>query len=175
MNDVSGAEGVATERAGAGPAGANGDARLPRSLVRYVLEISGVHQLALSVLTVAIFLIELIPLELQRRTINDVAKHRRFSFVIALCAVYAGVVLIHGSTKLVLNVYRNWVGEHAARDLRKRIRALDDSSTATTSDSKAQGVQVSMIVSEVEPVGAFVASYVSEPLLQGGVMMSMLA
>jgi ABC-type multidrug transport system fused ATPase/permease subunit len=175
MNEVNGAERVAPESPSAPPAGANGGARLPRSLIRYVLEISGAHQLALSVLTIAVFLVELIPLELQRRTINDIVKHRKFSFVIVLCAVYAGVVLVHGSTKLVLNVYRNWVGEHAVRELRKRIRSLDDSASATATDPEAQGIQVSMIVSEVEPVGAFVGSYISEPLLQGGVMLSMLA
>jgi ABC-type multidrug transport system fused ATPase/permease subunit len=172
MNEVIGAEGVAPERPGAGT---NATVRLPRSLVRYVLEISGVHQLALSVLTVAVFLVELIPLELQRRTINDIVKHRAFGFVIVLCAIYAGVVLVHGLTKLVLNVYRNWVGEHAVRELRKRIRSLDDSASPAATDPEAQGVQVSMIVSEVEPVGAFVGSYISEPLLQGGVMLSMLA
>ena len=170
MNEVSRTEGIAPAREGTLWVAANGSARLPRSLVRYVLEISGVHQLALSVLTVAVFLVELIPLELQRRTINDIVKHRKFSFVIVLCAVYAGVVLVHGSTKLVLNVYRNWVGEHAVRELRKRIRFLDDSSSAAAIDPEAQGIQVSMIVSEVEPVGAFVGSYISEPLLQGGVM-----
>ena len=29
----------------------------------------------------------------------------------AFCAVYAGVVLVHGGTKLVLNIHRGWVGE----------------------------------------------------------------
>jgi len=36
-------------------------------------------------------------------------------------------------------------------------------------------VEISMIVAEVEPVGSFVGSSVSEPLLQGGVMLSVLA
>jgi ABC-type bacteriocin/lantibiotic exporter with double-glycine peptidase domain len=39
----------------------------------------------------------------------------------------------------------------------------------------ARGIEVSMIVAEVEPVGAFVGSCLSEPLLQGGVLLSVLA
>jgi len=38
--------------------------------------------------------------------------------VVSLCAVYAGIVLVQGGTKLALNIYRGWVGERAKRDLR---------------------------------------------------------
>ena len=75
-------------------------------------------------LTVSVFLLEIVPLELQRRIVNDLVKDRPYRWVIMLCAVYAGVVLVQGGTKLVLNVYRGWVGERAVRDLRRRIHAV---------------------------------------------------
>jgi hypothetical protein len=62
------------------------------------------------VLTVAIFLLEVVPHELQRRAVNDLVKHRDYHLVIILCAVYAGIILVQGGTKLALNVYRGWVG-----------------------------------------------------------------
>ncbi len=149
--------------------------RLPPTILRYVLDTSRYHQVLLLLLTVAVFLIELVPLELQRRIINDLVKNRTYGYIITLCAVYAGVVLVHGGTKLGLNIYRNWVGERAVRDLRRRIRDLVGLTSVAASDPEAQGVEISMIVAEVEPVGAFVGSSVSEPLLQGGVMLSVLA
>jgi ABC-type multidrug transport system fused ATPase/permease subunit len=149
--------------------------KLPATILRYVLDSSAHHQALLSLITVAVFLIELVPLELQRRIINDLVKNRSFGYVITLCAVYAGVVLVHGSTKLGLNIYRNWVGERSVLDLRRRIRDLVGLSSAASSDPEAQGVEISMIVAEVEPIGAFVGSSVSEPLLQSGVMLSVLA
>ena len=97
---------------------------MPRNIFRYVLATSVWHQLVLVLLTVGVFLLEVVPLELQRRIVDDLVKHRDFWFVIALCAVYAGVVLVQGGTKLVLNVYRSWVGERATRDLRRRIHLL---------------------------------------------------
>lgn len=148
---------------------------LPPTILRYVLDTSGYHQVFLLLLTVAAFLLELAPLELQRRIINDLVKNRTYGYVITLCAIYAGVVLVQGSTKLCLNIYRNWVGERAVRDLRRRIRDLVGLSSVAASDPEAQGVEISMIVAEVEPVGAFVGSSISEPLLQGGVMLSVLA
>ena len=148
---------------------------LPRSVFRYVLETSGWHQLLLLVLTVAVFLLEVVPLELQRRIVNDLVKHRSYRLVIVLSAVYVGVALVQGGTKLGLNIYRGWVGECATRDLRRRIRAIVGGSPARSPMPEASGIEVSMIVAEVEPIGGFVGESVSEPLLQGGVLLSVLA
>ncbi len=148
---------------------------LPASVFRYVLATSGVHQLLLLALTVSVFLIEVVPLELQRRIVNDLIKDRPYRWVIILCAVYAGVVLVQGGTKLGLNVYRGWVGERAVRDLRHRIHSVIEAPPTLSPAAEAQGIAVSMIVAEVDPIGGFVGGSVSEPLLQGGILASVLA
>jgi ABC-type multidrug transport system fused ATPase/permease subunit len=150
-------------------------AEMPGNIFRYVLATSGRHQLVLVLLTVAVFLLEVVRLELQRRVVDDLAKRQSFRLVIVLCAVYAGTVLVQGGTKLVLNVYRSWVGERATRDLRRRVHVLVSSTSAASSSLEAEGVQASMIVAEVESVGGFVGGSVSEPLLQGGILCSVLA
>jgi ABC-type multidrug transport system fused ATPase/permease subunit len=157
------------------PAGVGIAAELPGNIYRYVLETSGWHQLSLAVLTIAVFLLEVAPLELQRRVVNDLVKHRDYRFIIILCAVYAGTVLVQGGTKLVLNIYRAWIAERATRDLRRRVHVLISSPTAASSTPEAEGVQASMIVAEVESIGGFVGESVSEPLLQGGILVSVLA
>jgi ABC-type multidrug transport system fused ATPase/permease subunit len=156
-------------------AGIRAAAEMPGNIYLYVLATSGWHQLALVVLTVLVFLLEVVPLELQRRVVNDLVKHRDFRLIIMLCAVYAGTVLVQGGTKLVLNVYRSWVGERATRDLRRRVHVLVDSNSAASSTVEAEGVQASMIVAEVEGIGGFVGGSVSEPLLQAGILVSVLA
>jgi ABC-type multidrug transport system fused ATPase/permease subunit len=158
-----------------GRAGASGAAEMPGNIFRYVLETSGWHQLSLVVLTVAVFLLEVVPLELQRRIVNDLVKNREYWSIIVLAAVYAGTVLMQGGTKLVLNVYRSWVGERAIRDLRRRVHLLVSSTAAASSGPEAEGIQASMIVAEVESIGGFVGGSVSEPLLQGGILCSVLA
>ncbi len=148
---------------------------IPGHIYRYVLETGGWHQLCLVGLTVAVFLLEVVPLELQRRVVDDLVKHRDFWWIIELGAVYAGTVLVQGGIKLVLNIYRAWVGERATRDLRRRVHVLVSSSSAASSTVEAEGVQASMIVAEVEAIGGFVGESVSEPLLQGGILFSVLA
>src|SRR5260370_34413743 len=114
---------------------------MPGHIFRYVLATSRWHQLVLVGLTVAVFLLEVVPLELQRRIVNDLVKHREYWSIIALAAVYAGTVLAQGGTKLVLNIYRSWVGERATRDLRRRVHLLVSSGSAASSSPEAGGIQ----------------------------------
>jgi hypothetical protein len=51
-----------------------GSTELPSGLFHYVLATSWQHQLPLLLLTVAVFLLEVVPLELQRRVVNDVVR-----------------------------------------------------------------------------------------------------
>src|SRR6202047_499895 len=81
------------------PARAIGAADRPRNIFRFVLKTSGWHQLFLLLLTVGIFLLEVVPLELQRRVVNDLVKHRDYWLVIVLFAVYAGGVLVPGGSQ----------------------------------------------------------------------------
>ena len=144
---------------------------LPDGLFRYIAQTSWAHQIPLVVLTIAVFLLEVVPLELQRRVVNDVVKNRVYFDIVLLCGAYAGAVLLQGSTKLGLNIYRAWVGERAKRDLRRRICV---SAAEGPNAAQASGTAVSMVVAEVEPVGNFIGASVSEPLLQSGILMTVI-
>jgi ABC-type multidrug transport system fused ATPase/permease subunit len=148
--------------------------QLPTSIFRYVFAVSWPHQIALVMLTVVTFLLEVVPLEIQRRVVNDLVKERSFRVVVTLCAAYAGFVLVQGATKLGLNVYRGWVGENAIRDLRRHVLAYLRIARAATPGPEARGVAAAMIVGEVEPIGGYVGGSVSEPLLQAGILLSVL-
>jgi ABC-type multidrug transport system fused ATPase/permease subunit len=149
--------------------------QLPSSLFRYVFAVSWQHQIALVVLTVVTFLLEIVPLEIQRRVVNDLVKERPFRLVVTLCAAYAAAVMVQGATKLGMNVYRGWVGEDAIRDLRRHILACLRIARIVAPGPEVRGVGAAMIVAEVEPIGGFVGSSVSEPLLQAGILLSVLA
>ena len=74
---------------------------LPEGLFRYVAVTSWMHQLPLVTLTVTVFLLEVVPLELQRRVVNDVVKTRQYSTVILLCAITTGRCLYKAGPNLV--------------------------------------------------------------------------
>src|SRR6516162_6399072 len=128
--------------------------RLPTNLFRYVFAVSWRHQIALVALTVITFLLEIVPLEIQRRVVNNLVKERPFQLVMVLCAAYAGAVLIQGATKLSLNIYRGWVGENATRDLRRQVIGYSGTARAVAPGAEARGIGAAMIVAEVEPLRA---------------------
>jgi ABC-type multidrug transport system fused ATPase/permease subunit len=92
-----------------------------------------------------------------------------------LCGVYAAAVIAQGGIKLVANIYRGWIGERALRDLRRQVYARMRPSVAMQRLDTAQGTAAAMIVAEVEPIGGFVGSAVAEPLLQAGILASVVA
>lgn len=144
----------------------------PRSVAGYVLRFTGRHQAGLAALSVAVFALSAVPLELQRRIINTIVERGALETVLFLGAGYALVALTDQSLKLCLNVYRGWVAESTVRRLRTMLRAqIVEIATAPQSTSDA-GVEIAMMLDEAEPIGGFTGLSVSEPLLQGGILAS---
>jgi ABC-type bacteriocin/lantibiotic exporter with double-glycine peptidase domain len=144
---------------------------VPRTIVDYVLRFTGKHQAGLALLSVAVFMLSAVPLELQRRIVNTIVDKGAFATVVTLAVAYAGVALVEQSLKLCLNVYRGWVAEDAVRTLRTVAGGHHD----LEHSASATGVEVSMILEEVEPIGGFTGVAVSEPLLQGGILVSVVS
>ncbi|HVH78912.1 MAG TPA: ABC transporter ATP-binding protein [Stellaceae bacterium] len=122
-------------------------------------------------LSIIIVLLDLVPLELQRRIVNDAIGQKEFGLMLWLCGAYAANAFVQGLAKLAWYVYRNSVGEATSRRLRLEtfgaaLRHPEPNATAK------EGVGISIILSEADPVGLFVATSVSEPVLHGGVLLS---
>jgi ABC-type multidrug transport system fused ATPase/permease subunit len=140
-----------------------------RDLYRYIWQTSARDQVLLSVLSTCVFLLELAPLELQRRIVNSAVDHKPYRLIVILCLVYLGVSLLHGGIKLVTNVYRGSVGEATNRHLRMQLAPTEESIAAGGGDA---GVRISIIVSEAEAVGGFAGGSFSEPVLNAGILLS---
>ena len=143
-----------------------------RDLYRYVWQVSSRNQILLSLLAVVLFLLELVPLELQRRIVNDAVAQREFQSIALLCLAYLMAVVVQGGTKLVLNVFRGSVSESANQRLRSEANLIAMASTPDRGAAEDEGAAISIIVSEVEAVGGFVGTSFSEPLLNGGMLLS---
>lgn len=150
----------------------SGDLKRVKDLYRYIWKISARGQIILSALSIAVFLLEMAPLELQRRIVNNAVSHQDFQLIMTLCAIYVAVAVLHGGLKLVLNVYRGSVSESANQRLRMQIDPNAKADPAIRDSSGDKGVKISIVVSEVEAVGGFVGSSFCDPLLNGGILLS---
>ena len=146
-----------------------------KELYRYIWKVSGRQQVLLSMLAAGLFLVQLAPLELQRRIINDATARADFRTIGWLCAAYVLVVIVQGGLKLATNVYRGSVSEAANQRLRLEVKQLaKPGEAAGPAPRKEGGVAISIIVSEVEVVGGFIGSSFSEPVLNAGILLSVL-
>jgi ABC-type bacteriocin/lantibiotic exporter with double-glycine peptidase domain len=143
---------------------------MPASLAAFIRRVSLWSQLWICLVAVAVFVLNTVPLELQRRILNAMVYGGNIKLVLGLALAYLAVVLAEGLLKLLMNVYRGWTGEKAARALRLATSTLIGS--LPPQQSGAQGVGVALILAEPDPIGEFVGIAASEVVLQAGILLS---
>jgi ABC-type bacteriocin/lantibiotic exporter with double-glycine peptidase domain len=148
---------------------------MPATLFGFVRRVSGWSQFRASCLAVAVFVLTTAPLEMQRRILNAAVLDGNVTQVLVLAVVYAGIVLTEDLVKLLMNIYRGWIGEKAVRILRLAASALVDSMPEQRARAAIQGVEISLILPEPEPIGGFVGVVFSELVLQAGTLLSAFA
>ncbi|MBO0904148.1 ABC transporter ATP-binding protein [Jiella sonneratiae] len=160
---------------GCGPLSAGAGSRtVPATLSGLVWRCGFAQQLWLVMLSAAVFMVNLAPLELQRRIVNHATAGGDLATIFELAALYAAVALALGLLKYGMNVYRGRVSECAVRWLRSAILA-EAGAMGVTGGRAATGVEISLVLSEVEPIGSFVGVSLSEPLLAAGILVSTFA
>jgi ABC-type multidrug transport system fused ATPase/permease subunit len=145
---------------------------MPATLFGFVWRLSAADQAWIAIVSIAVALLDTVPIEVQRRIVNAITKGHEYAPILWLTFIYAGLVACQGLAKLLLNVYRSWVAEHSVRSLRSFINATDLAAGKEADPAEARGVEISMIIAESDPVGTFVGASVSEPLLQIGILVS---
>ncbi|MDX1376823.1 MAG: hypothetical protein R3357_14755 [Burkholderiales bacterium] len=139
-------------------------AQMPRSLYRYVWRVSGAQQLWLVALTALVFPLSLAPVELQRRIVNSAVRAESIELLAALGAIYLAALLVSAALKFALNVLQTRIAESVIRVLRLRIARQRDGH---------EGMRISMAAAEAETIGGFVGESLSFPVLNGGMVITM--
>jgi ABC-type multidrug transport system fused ATPase/permease subunit len=140
---------------------------LPKALYRFIWRLTSRDQLLLSLLTVLVIPLSALPLELQRRMVNDAIGQRNAHLLLGLAAVWIAVLLVQGGLKYLINLRRGLVVEKVARELRGRVHHLtrreDGQAPRAAHDGANAGLLVSMVAAEAEAVAGFVAESISVP------------
>jgi ABC-type bacteriocin/lantibiotic exporter with double-glycine peptidase domain len=147
-------------------------AAMPCTIMGYVLAFTAIHQAGLAALSIAVFGLSAVPLELQRRIINGVTDKTGVQSIFWLAAAYAGVALTEQVLKLLLNMYRGWVAEMTTRRLRTGVCSVATGPHAASIEGT--GMEIAMIIEEAEPIGGFTGISISQPLLAGGILASVI-
>lgn len=153
---------------------------MPKSLYRYIWSVNPRGQIKLIVLTAFVFPLSMVPLELQRRIVNDAISGEDFNLLLLLGFGYLALMVVHGGLKFLLNIQLARTIQQATSHLREAVYYCIYSVVPPHSWRKGrgkainQGTVVSMLASEVEKLGQFIGGSFSVPLLQGGTMVAVL-
>jgi ABC-type bacteriocin/lantibiotic exporter with double-glycine peptidase domain len=140
------------------------------SLYGYVLQVSRREQVRLGLLTLAVFPLSLVPLELQRRIVNYAVAHSAVELLLVYGGLYLAVLLLQGGLKFLRDVYMYRIAEGVTRLLRRKFVGREPLGAGVE-----QGTKQAIISAESEKVGGFVAEGLSLPMLQAGTVLSIAA
>jgi len=143
--------------------------------------------MVLLVLTVCLFPLQFLTLELPKRIINDAIdadtsyidvldwEITQENYLIMLSCLFLLAVLFHGLMKMRINTMKGVLSERMLRRYRytliSRITRFPQPYLRRTS----QGEMVSMVTAEAEPLGGMMGDAISLPVMQAGQMLTILA
>lgn len=150
-----------------------GDDSPAGGLAAYVWRMSGWHQIVVCVLAGLVAALTVVPVDLQRRLVDEAIGGRDRRLLAVLGAIYLGVVLLKAGLKYVLRVYQGWLSESAIRYTREHLSGYL-SRRGQRPETAEGGDAVTVIGQEVERVGSFVGTGFSNPVTNAGMVLAIL-
>lgn len=138
---------------------------LNRTLFDWVLRGKRLYQILLLVAILSIVFLRIVPLEIQKRLVNDVLASGDMSRLFMYCMVYLGAVLLASGLKFVINGLQTLIGEHATADMRREMYRHILSLPLAFFRKTQPGTVVTSLVNELATTGTFVGVAVAIPLV----------
>ena len=143
------------------------------SLRRFIWRMTGYHQIAICLGAIAVTLINLVPIELQRRIVNEVVETQDVPMLLRLGAAYGALLLIHQAAKFTLRLYQSWLTESATLYMRNHLLSLYKDGSGEQDDGT--GRAVSVVGTEVEKLGGFVGEALAQACANGAMLLGVSA
>lgn len=131
------------------------------SLARYIWRMTGWHQVGICLLAVAVSMLNLVPIDLQRRIIDGPITERNLDGLLGLALVYLGVVLVHRAAKFALAMLQGWLSESVVLYTRSHLSELY---FRRGTDTRKPGEAASVINAEVDNLGGFAGQAPSQAI-----------
>jgi ABC-type multidrug transport system fused ATPase/permease subunit len=151
---------------------------MPNSVYTYIFRYSKWQQIVVIGLTLALLPLSPVPLELQRRLLDDAVANKDVDLLIWLAGLYVLALLVAAGIKFAMRVQREMISARIVHALRRSVyyHIYTVTPPALLKASKGgddvvdEGTVVSLLSSETEKLGGFAGSAISGPLLQIGML-----
>ncbi len=146
------------------------------ALYSAIWRISGRRQVILILLSISIAALAAVPLNYQKDIINALTeKTTDIPGLWIMCGQMFAFILLSLGLKWVLGYRSSLLGEDVIRFIRTRVYDLNTDPAGHETDRIGSGTLTTVISAEAEEVGKFTGSAFSEPVVQVGTLVSVVA
>jgi len=135
-----------------------------RSLFSWILP----GNIMLQVLIVFIIMItvstRVLPLEMQKRIVNEAIRLRKMDLLYLYCALYLGAVILASGLKFLINSLQTYISQRALANIRKELYHHILTLPLTFFRKTQPGMVVSSLISELTTSGNFVGMAIAVPV-----------
>jgi ABC-type multidrug transport system fused ATPase/permease subunit len=124
--------------------------------------------LKLQVILVFIILItvvaRVVPLEMQKRIVNEAISLRKVDLLMIYCGIYLAAVILQGALKFLINYIQTYIGQQALAGMRTRLYHHILTLPLDFFRKTQSGMVVSALITELTTAGTFVGMAIAVPV-----------
>ncbi|MFC1814487.1 ABC transporter ATP-binding protein/permease [Thermodesulfobacteriota bacterium] len=135
-----------------------------RSLFSWVFSGNGKLQVLLVVTVIITVFARVLPLEMQKRIVNEAIKLRKIDLLLMYCGIYIVSVVLASGLKFVINLLQTIIGQRAASSMRKELYHHILTLPLNFFRKTQPGMVVSSLINELATAGDFVGMAVAIPI-----------
>ncbi len=135
-----------------------------RSLFSWVLKGKLWPQVLLVIVILLIVVLRVLPLEIQKRIVNDVLALKNTSLLLIYCLIYFCAVLLASGLKFVINWLQTLIGQRAMTDMRRELYRHILRLPLSFFRKTQPGTVSSSLINELAPSATFVGTAIAVPL-----------
>lgn len=136
-----------------------------RSLFSWIIDGNLKLQILLIVLIAITVSARVLPLEMQKRIINEAVGLRKMDLLVRYCLIYLGAVLLSSSLKFTITIIQTWISERVLAAMRNALFAHIIMLPLGFFRKAQPGMVVSALVTELATVGNYAGQAIATPVI----------
>lgn len=136
-----------------------------RSLTSWIMDGNVKMQSILVFIILITVAIRVVPLEMQKRIVNEAINLRKVDLLITYCGIYLAAVVSASSLKLVINIIQTKISQRATAEMRKGLYHHILRMPLNFFRNTQPGTVVNSLINELTIPGNFVGMAVAVPLI----------
>lgn len=137
---------------------------IQRSLFSWVLRVNKLHLIILLLFILTLVCLRVLPLEIQKRIVNDVLVLKNINLLVLYCLIYFAAVLLTSLLKFAINWLQTLIGQRIMTEMRRELYSYILQLPLSFFRKTPPGTVSSSLASEIAPASTFIGTVLTVPL-----------